>query len=253
MASHREVYETYDTMEPNEAAVPSTVKDMEETNTILRSIEAQGRFLGRRTFFLLSATLAALTLILIFQIVNMAISLESRRESPKGTDQELTSLDKNSTFEVATTTNAEQGHSACIYYNILDSVSRNVATLEAESVCKSEENQNPCCDKKGNSSIPEISPDWKGEGWYRLMGAAGTKLPVTPVGENRCGSHKTSWLSGGHPTMDEYQKEVSRTVNFQWNGRVSFQSMDILVVNCKHFYVYYLNNINSCSATFCGE
>ena len=53
--------------------------------------------------------------------------------------------------------------------------------------------------------------------------------------------------------MDEYQIEVSRTVNFQMGERVSYQSMDILVVNCKHFYVYYLNNINSCHATYCGE
>ena len=79
-------------------------------------------------------------------------------ESPEGTNLDLTSLDKNST------TNTAQSHSACIFYKILDSASRNVATLEADSVCKSEDNQNPCCDKKGNS---KVSPDWKGEGWYR--------------------------------------------------------------------------------------
>ena len=98
---------------------------------------------------------------------NSIVILESEQlSSPIGTDQELTSLDKNSTFEVATTTNSGQSHSACIYYKILDSVSRNAATLEADSVCKSESNGNPCCDKKGYSSV---SPDWKGEGWYRYV------------------------------------------------------------------------------------
>ena len=62
MESDRVVYETYDTMEPNETILSKVctikvfllintdwtwLKDMEETNTILRSIEAQGRFLVR--------------------------------------------------------------------------------------------------------------------------------------------------------------------------------------------------------------
>ena len=62
MESDRVVYETYDTMEPNETVLSKVctikvfllkntdwiwLKDMEETNTILRSIEAQGRFLVR--------------------------------------------------------------------------------------------------------------------------------------------------------------------------------------------------------------
>ena len=101
------------------------------------------------------------------QNISSIVILESEQlSSPIGTDQELTSLDKNSTSEVATTTNSDQGHSACIYYKILDSVSRNAATREADSVCKSESNGNPCCDNKGYSSM---SPDWKGEGWHRYI------------------------------------------------------------------------------------
>ena len=37
----------------------------------------------------------------------------------------------------------------------------------------------------------------KVENVFRLMGAAGTKLPDSPVGESRCGSHLTTWISGG--------------------------------------------------------
>ena len=50
-------------------------------------------------------------------------------------------------------------NSACFNYTILDSVSRNVATPEADSVCSG-----GCCDQKGNA-YP--GPDWKGTGWYR--------------------------------------------------------------------------------------
>ena len=53
--------------------------------------------------------------------------------------------------------------------------------------------------------------------------------------------------------MDENQKEVSRTIHFQWLGRVSYKTADTLVVNCKDFYVYYLNDISSCHSTYCGE
>ena len=104
----------------------------------------------------------------VSQALNSIISSSGSEQpsSPTGTDLSLTSLDRNSTSEVATTTNADQAHSACIYYNILDSVSRNAATLEADSVCKSESNGNPCCDNKGHNSV---SPDWKGEGWYRYV------------------------------------------------------------------------------------
>ena len=64
----------------------------------------------------------------------------------------------------ATTAKSDEDHSACTYYNVLDSVNRNVATLNNESVCISEGNKMPCCDKSG---VLKKTPDWKGQGWYR--------------------------------------------------------------------------------------
>ena len=49
-------------------------------------------------------------------------------------------------------------------------------------------------------------------GWYRFMGAAGTKMPPQVVPISRCGTDATGWLSGSHPTVN--QGAVRRRVCF---------------------------------------
>ena len=68
-----------------------------------------------------------------------------------------------------TTAKSDEDHSACTYYNVLDSVNRNVATLNNESVCISEGSKMPCCDRSGaqTAGVLKKTPDWKGQGWYR--------------------------------------------------------------------------------------
>merc|ERR1712192_237245 len=95
-----------------------------------------------------------------------------------------------------------------------------------------------------NSKISKISRDWKGTGWYRITGEAGTKLIVSPVDMFHCGTATTGWLSGGHPTVDE--GEVARTVNFNWASNSSKWSADANVINCNTHYVYYLVDAPHC-------
>ena len=45
------------------------------------------------------------------------------------------------------------------------------------------------------------SVDWKGAGWYRITGGAGTKLADFVVAIQRCGTDASGWMSGGHPTV----------------------------------------------------
>ena len=40
-------------------------------------------------------------------------------------------------------------------------------------------------------------------GWYRFQGAAGTRMPTSCPSANRCNTHATGWLNGGHPTVAE--------------------------------------------------
>jgi len=100
------------------------------------------------------------------------------------------------------------------------------------------------CDKK-------ISRDWKGTGWYRITGEAGTKLVDSPADKEHCGTSATGWLSGGHPTVAE--GEVDRTVNFNWNGNTAAWGADVKVVNCNTHYVYYLADTPNCSLGYCTE
>jgi len=90
--------------------------------------------------------------------------------------------------------------------------------------------------------------DWKGPGWYRITGEAGTKLIESQVDINHCGTKFGGWLSGGHPTVE--QGEVSRTINF--NNYPDFTNQ-AKVINCGTHYVYHLDNVPACNAGYCTE
>ena len=83
------------------------------------------------------------------------------------------------------------------------------------------------------------SVDWKGAGWYRITGGAGTKLADFPVTKKHCGTYVSGWMRGGHPTV--FQGEVTRTV---WNIRIK-------VINCNTHYVYYLEEVPHCVLGYC--
>ena len=85
------------------------------------------------------------------------------------------------------------------------------------------------------------------------MGAAGTKMPDSPVGEKRCGSDRTTWIEGGHPSEEDFQKEVTRTIHSQWSGKVSFKSLEAKIMHCGDYYVYNLEDISSCHEVYCGQ
>ena len=53
-------------------------------------------------------------------------------------------------------------------------------------------------------------------GWYRFVGAAGTKMPTTSVRAFRCGTKWSGWLDGAHPAVED--GEVSRWVCFSYFG-----------------------------------
>jgi len=89
--------------------------------------------------------------------------------------------------------------SQCINYKELNSLSR-----------KSSYPSSGYCDNSGHTR------DWKGAGWYRITGLAGTRLADTQIAESHCGTTATGSLSGGHPTIA--QGEVARTINFNYNG-----------------------------------
>ena len=89
--------------------------------------------------------------------------------------------------------------------------------------------------------------DQKGDGWYRIVGDAGSKLIEAPVKPKHCGVEYPGWLYGGHPNASE--GEVVRFVNFvmyfkdkgSTYGSDAYQSASIKVINCNNeYFVYYL-------------
>ena len=88
------------------------------------------------------------------------------------------------------------------------------------------------------------------EGWYRFVGAAGTKMPTTRVPEYRCGTDWSGWLDGAHPTVEV--SEVSRKVCFSDRSSGCKFSNTISVKNCGSFYIYKLAQPPGCNSRYCS-
>ena len=93
-------------------------------------------------------------------------------------------------------------------------------------------------------------------GWYRFGSPAGTQMATScPDGygtKYRCKTHAGGWLNGAHPTTSE--GEVTRTVCFAWSSSCCYWSMNIKVLNCGSYYIYYLAKPSAgCSLRYCGN
>ena len=88
------------------------------------------------------------------------------------------------------------------------------------------------------------------EGWYRFVGAAGTKMPTTRVPAYRCGTDWSGWLDGAHPTVED--GEVQRTVCFSDRSTGCRSLKSILVKNCRSYFIYKLFPPSSCISRYCG-
>ena len=94
-------------------------------------------------------------------------------------------------------------------------------------------------------------PEWKGAGWYRFTGEAGTKLVEDVVPYYHCGTSSGGSMTGGHPIATQLGIPVTRTVNFNWSGKRAFWTSSIQVINCKTHYVYYLPDVPHCHSRYC--
>ena len=88
------------------------------------------------------------------------------------------------------------------------------------------------------------------DGWYRFVGAAGTKMPTTQVKPFRCGAANSGWLYGTHPTVED--GEVLREVKFSANKEDKSFKSHISVKNCSSYYIYKLHKPKRCESRYCG-
>ena len=88
------------------------------------------------------------------------------------------------------------------------------------------------------------------KGWYRFMGAAGTKMPTKRVPAFRCGTTWSGWLTTAHPTIED--GEVKRVVCFSDRSTGCRKKRSIFVKNCGLYYIYKLLASKDCPSRFCG-
>ena len=88
------------------------------------------------------------------------------------------------------------------------------------------------------------------EGWYRFVGASGTKMPTTRVPAYRCGTDWPGWLDGAHPTVED--GEVLRTVCFSDRSSGCKVSKEISVKSCGSYFIYKLRQLSMCNSRYCG-
>jgi len=98
------------------------------------------------------------------------------------------------------------------------------------------------CDKSSHSR------DWRGAGWYRITGGAGTQLAEAQIADLHCGTYHPGSLVGGHPSIG--QGEVTRTVGFT-QGFTAHWKATVRVINCRSYYVYYLDKAPACNMAYC--
>ena len=87
-------------------------------------------------------------------------------------------------------------------------------------------------------------------GWYRFVGAAGTKMPTTRVPAFRCGTYLSGWLNGAHPSVED--GEVSRTICFSDRVHGCEDTIQISVKNCGSYFIYKLLPPPRCNSRYCG-
>lgn len=88
------------------------------------------------------------------------------------------------------------------------------------------------------------------EGWYRFVGAAGTKMPTKRVPAYRCGTVWPGWLVGANPTVED--GEVSRKVCFSDRDSGCRGTNVITVKNCGSYYIYKLIRPPACYMRYCA-
>ena len=88
-------------------------------------------------------------------------------------------------------------------------------------------------------------------GWYRFVGAAGTKMPTKRVPAFRCGTDWSGWLNGAHPTVED--GEVHGKVCFSGKPNHYCKSLkNISVKNCVSYFIYKLGKPSGCNKRYCG-
>ncbi|XP_035856698.1 uromodulin [Sander lucioperca] len=105
-----------------------------------------------------------------------------------------------------------------------------------------------------SNQILHCDRDINWNGWYRMfLGQTSAHIPEKCVGENKCGTHASMWITEPNPTQSD--EIVIRTVCNAWRGSCCyFTSNTIHVKLCYgNYYVYKLVRPSTCNLAYCAE
>ena len=97
-----------------------------------------------------------------------------------------------------------------------------------------------------NRCVTTYSP----QGWYRFVGAAGTKMPTTRVPGFRCGTDFSGWLNDAHPIVEV--GEVQKKVCFSDRTKGCKYTKVIFVKNCGSYFIYKFFEPPGCTSRYCS-
>ena len=116
----------------------------------------------------------------------------------------------------------------CHHYSNLSEANRNTKTETKEVLCDSQLRK----------------------GWYRFVGAAGTRMPTERVQAFRCGTNWPGWLTTTHPTVEE--GEFRGVVCFSDRSTGCQYSKTIFVKKCGSYIIYNFFQPPNCDSRYCG-
>ena len=84
-----------------------------------------------------------------------------------------------------------------------------------------------------------------------MSGDAGTQLPEHEIDYYHCGTLFPGWLNGNHPTKNG--QIVDRQVCFTNSVNSCLFNIQVQVIKCDTYFLYYLEDIPWCSYRYCSE
>ena len=93
--------------------------------------------------------------------------------------------------------------------------------------------------------------------WYRFEHPAGSHMPTSAPGAQRCGTDRPGWLKTGHPRRGfAAQRGI---VCFQYSSTVCYWQVSVETCVCSYdggatdTYLYKLQRPNGCNSAYCGS
>ena len=77
-------------------------------------------------------------------------------------------------------------------------------------------------------------------------------MAVSPPGQDRCGAYRSGWSDSALPSKTGESVDIKICFD-EGSGRDCAESNEGKVTNCGAYFVYYLENVPTCTARYCAS